>query len=269
MYQAVVSDLDGTLLNSLGEISTENSQILEEWHHEGVVIMVATGRFDADARRVLANLSFNPIIVSCNGAMIKGGEELPFFTQCLPVPVSELILNRIADFPLHVTVFSENGWHMIEENPFFEEYISQSGLKCNYTTKEEIQNIKALKILLQGNEEEVNDYYKVLCEAFGEFTNICKSSTHTIDIVMKGLTKAEAIKHVLCEKGIQMDGVIAFGDAMNDLEMLQQAGEGVVMGNAMEELVNAVPNCNRTRSNDENGVAYFLNTLKQKKACSE
>ena len=38
---------------------------------------------------------------------------------------------------------------MIEENLFFEEYISQSGLKCNYTTKEEIQNIKALKILLQ------------------------------------------------------------------------------------------------------------------------
>ncbi|MBD1557488.1 HAD family hydrolase [Vibrio sp. S9_S30] len=263
MYQAVVSDLDGTLLNSQGALSRETIRVLEEFHHDGVVVMVATGRFDTDARRVLTELSFNPVIVSCNGAMIKGGESHPLFTQCLPKVLSQSLLNRAVDLPFHITVFSEKGWHMVEENPFFEDYIAQSGLTCDYTTEDEIKNIEALKILLQGSEEQVNHYCTILKDEFGAQTNICKSSPNTLDIVMKGLSKAEAIKHFLSKKGIDMVNVVAFGDAMNDLEMLQQAGEGVVMGNAMDELVKALPHCTITRSNDDNGVAYFLRSLKE------
>lgn len=263
MFQAIVSDLDGTLLNSQGELSRETIQVLEDFHQDGVTVMVATGRFDTDARRALTGLSFNPVIVSCNGAMIKGSESCAQFTQCLPITLSESLLNRVIDLPFHITVFSEKGWHMIEENPFFEEYITQSGLTCDYITEEGIKSIEALKILLQGSEEQVNHYCMILKEEFGEHTNICKSSPNTIDIVMKGLSKAEAIKHFLSKKGITMNDVVAFGDAMNDLEMLQQAGEGVVMGNAMHELVKAIPQCTRTRSNDENGVAYFLTALKE------
>ncbi|CCN80746.1 putative Cof-like hydrolase [Vibrio nigripulchritudo SFn27] len=263
MYQAIVSDLDGTLLNSQGVLSSETIRVLEEFHRNGVVIMVATGRFDTDARRVLTGLSFNPVVVSCNGAMIKGSESHPLFTQCLPMMLSESLLNRVADLPFHITVFSEKGWHMVEENPFFEDYIAQSGLTCDYVTDDEIKSIEALKILLQGSEEQVNHYCMILKDEFGAHANICKSSPNTIDIVMKGLSKAEAIKHFLSGKGINMANVVAFGDAMNDLEMLQQAGEGVVMGNAMDELAQAIPQCARTRSNDENGVAHFLMTLKE------
>ena len=66
---------------------------------------------------------------------------------------------------------------------------------------------------------------------------------------------------MLQQNGFSLDETIAFGDGMNDLEMLSLVGRGVVMGNAHDRLVKALPDHERTLSSDEDGVARYLERL--------
>ena len=79
---------------------------------------------------------------------------------------------------------------------------------------------------------------------------------HVIEIVKNGLNKAVGIQKVANYLNIPKDRIIAFGDEDNDLEMIDYAGTGVAMGNAISPLktiANAI-----TLSNEEDGIAIFL-----------
>lgn len=70
-WRAAVIDLDGTLLDDQGNISDRSIKVLELLHRRNMAIVIATGRLDADARRILEKIDFTPTVVSCNGALIK------------------------------------------------------------------------------------------------------------------------------------------------------------------------------------------------------
>lgn len=70
-YRAIVSDLDGTLLDPSGNLSDVTVETLNILQRRGLEIVIATGRCDADARGIVDGLGFSPVIVSCNGAMVN------------------------------------------------------------------------------------------------------------------------------------------------------------------------------------------------------
>ena len=70
-----------------------------------------------------------------------------------------------------------------------------------------------------------------------------------------------AIKRLLARQDIPLAQTIAFGDAMNDLELLSSVGHGVLMGNAMHELQRHLPDLPRALPNHQDGVAHFLEQL--------
>src|SRR5690625_963838 len=81
---------------------------------------------------------------------------------------------------------------------------------------------------------------------------------HVIEVMNKQMNKAEALKKIADEYGIPNNRIIAFGDGANDLEMIDYAGIGVAMGNAIEELKTLAKY--ETDTNEEHGVANFLAT---------
>ena len=82
------------------------------------------------------------------------------------------------------------------------------------------------------------------------------SKKHYLEVMNKDVNKGEALKKLFLMEGINIDKVIAFGDAWNDLEMLQIVGHGVAMGNAEEELKTLVGRSCGT--NDEDGIGEYL-----------
>jgi HMP-PP phosphatase len=262
MFKAVVCDLDGTLLNDEGRLSHYTSSTLERLNRSGIKVVIATGRFDLDARRVLTDLNFCPTIVSCNGAMVrKDLTSTPFSLDHLPTSISAEIINELKDSDVHITLFSEQGWHMFSPNKYFDEYIEDSGLICDHLPVDELLQKTAIKLLLQGEESEINRLKKSIDSRYGKFINSSKSSFCTLDLVSHGLSKADAIKRYLSQYNITIGESIAFGDAMNDLEMLQQSGKGVVMGNAITELAVTLASNPKTESNQADGVAKYLDKV--------
>jgi hydroxymethylpyrimidine pyrophosphatase-like HAD family hydrolase len=78
-------------------------------------------------------------------------------------------------------------------------------------------------------------------------------------IMAQGVNKLGALRHILDKLGTGIDKVMFFGDDINDIELIKECGIGIAMGNAAAK-VKAIAN-NITLSNEEDGIAAFLNAL--------
>ena len=86
-----------------------------------------------------------------------------------------------------------------------------------------------------------------------------KSSDILLEIMAKGISKADALGRFCDHLGVSPQDTVAFGDNYNDVEMLEAAGRGYVMGNAPEEILQRFPL--HTADNDHDGIAEVLDSL--------
>ena len=93
---------------------------------------------------------------------------------------------------------------------------------------------------------------------FGEKANITFSSPFCLEIMAAGVSKGHALDAIAKMRGHQLKDCIAFGDGMNDLEMLSMAGKGVVMGSAHHKVKMALPDHEIIGCCDEQAVAHYL-----------
>jgi hydroxymethylpyrimidine pyrophosphatase-like HAD family hydrolase len=102
--------------------------------------------------------------------------------------------------------------------------------------------------------------YEILQERYEDVTNILLSdNNHLIQIMSKTATKETALLDIFKEKYVDSEKVVAIGDDLNDLGMIQRFGCGIAMGNAVEEVKNAATYV--TLTNDEHGVSYALRDI--------
>jgi Cof subfamily protein (haloacid dehalogenase superfamily) len=142
------------------------------------------------------------------------------------------------------------------------------GFNVDYSAQSENQTIKVVpdlglinfrphKIMMSAQPEVVDQYMKPLIEPFHDEVNFLKSRQDFIEINAKGVDKGNALKKYCELFSIGASEVLAFGDSYNDLTMIEYAGIGVAMGNAVDE-VKAIADA-VTLSNNEDGIGHFLN----------
>ena len=113
-----------------------------------------------------------------------------------------------------------------------------------------------VKMLISGDPKLISAVYPSIQKSLCQQCDVVVSDPFLIEITAKGVNKGRAL-HSLCEYlGIDVKEAAAFGDSANDIPMLKEAGYGVAMGNATEEVKQASKYM--TSSNDENGIAEFL-----------
>ncbi|MED5504858.1 MAG: HAD-IIB family hydrolase, partial [Pseudomonadota bacterium] len=97
-----------------------------------------------------------------------------------------------------------------------------------------------------------------LREQFGDRLNIAFSTPWCLEVMSAGVSKGDALKAVAESIGLTLENTIAFGDGMNDVEMLSMAGKGLVMGTSHEKVMKALPNNEVIGSNADDAVAHYL-----------
>ncbi|HEY5716743.1 MAG TPA: HAD-IIB family hydrolase [Psychromonas sp.] len=100
--------------------------------------------------------------------------------------------------------------------------------------------------------------YELLAARYGDRINLTFSLTKCLEVMCANTNKGEAVKAVLKSKGLQACDAIAFGDGMNDIEMLSVVAKPVLMANAQRSLQDALPNVEKTLSSQEHGVAVMM-----------
>jgi len=273
-YRLVALDIDGTVLNSAQQVTPELREVLARLAGRGVRTVLSTGRRWRNTVSVLHEMGHvHPTAVCCGGALIKeaDGEQTLYtapmrhatarltarlFRECGLVPM------LLYDRPLGGTELklAEGDRALAEPLPYlrmnpgsFEWYAG------DYPPGEE----PPLVVYTVDAQEKVRAAEAAVVEGLGE-AGIVKAMVQrrygpdqvALEVHDPAATKWHALEWLLGQWGVRPEEVVAIGDDVNDLPMLEAAGLGVAMGNAVPEVKEVADTV--TTSNDEHGAALAL-----------
>jgi len=232
-YKAVFFDIDGTLVNEEKEIPQDTIEAIAQLKESGIDVFIATGRAPYYFQHYAKPLGIDSF-VSFNGSYVvykgKVVHEHPIPKKTLELLESTALANN---HPI-VMQGAEAGYSNYEEHPFVAESFHDLRVEVPGYRSSYWKEAKVYQALLYCEAHEESLY----TSAEAPFGNLNFVRWHRVamDVIPGGGSKAKGIEAVLKHLGITPAEAVAFGDGLNDKEMLSYVGLGIAMGNAHEEV---------------------------------
>ena len=291
----IAIDLDGTLLNSSGQVSPRNLAALRLAESSGIEIVISTGRRHSFAMRVLRDLHLHhaSAVVSSNGTVIRTiGSELIHRTH-LPLSTARWLCSHLNDYrntlvltfdltgadgedsrgalivqhldDLHTSI---GRWMRANERYIQHVQHLEDALQPNHNPPIQMMLCGPIARMRQAethlNEHPlitpVGDHEAPNAEVALHRTTYPETDVTLLDILPAGCSKASALKHLAQLRGFTPADILAIGDNWNDVAMLRLAGQAALMSNAPDDLKAIAHTSGWTivPSNDEDGVATAI-----------
>ncbi|MDR1916890.1 MAG: Cof-type HAD-IIB family hydrolase [Synergistaceae bacterium] len=255
----IATDLDGTLLNSLGKISERNMEVLTKAARLGVSIIINTGRMFASAKDFASQLGFHMPLICYNGAMLRGpnGEILSHLT--LDMDIARQLLSMFRERGMYVQSYIDDVLFVKDQNEDeAQDYMRFFGVKLHPIGDDIYSPQSAPTKLLSVTDglEQSHELKEELSRLFGTKLYVTSSNSNFVEMMNPGVNKGRGLTAMANMLTIPMEAVMAIGDGENDIEMLRLSGIGVAMQNAREivkETANYI-----APTNDEDGVAWAI-----------
>lgn len=263
MYKVVISDLDGTLLNSQHQVSPATRATLHTLVGQGVRFMVATGRHLIDVQGIRQALGFDCDLITANGALVSDAADRVLVEHALHPEVADDLLGMAVPgrSPIGLHLYKRDGWYVGREMPEWLAFHTESGFSYRVVDMAGLDRRGINKILYTGEHEELLALEQRLVGRHGDRTSITFSRLDCLEVMAENVNKGNAARETLEADGISLEEVVAFGDGMNDLELLSMAAHAFVMENAADRLKEALPNLPRAPSCDDDGVARCVRRI--------
>ena len=259
----IVLDLDGTLLSDWQTITETTKNYLKDLSKQGHKIVIATGRPFRSSEKFYDELELTTPIINYNGGYVTNKHDKDFKPTSIAIPKEYVI--DIFNSNKHVI---KNAFGEVGDDIYLYEDTTEIRPLLHYfngatLTVGEFHEILEhdtngfLIVSHEGQAQVVEDYVrdnykdKVLARNWGAFYNF------VIELYTPETTKGEGLKYVADYLGFDPENIIAFGDAHNDIEMLEYAGTGVAMKNAQDVLKEHADYITEY-TNTEDGIVHFL-----------
>ncbi len=258
MKKIIFLDVDGTLVDMQQNMLQSAKDAINEAKKNGHYVVICTGRMKSGIYPWLLDIGFDGIVASAGANVYWKGEEI--YSACL----SKKDLSKVAKvLTKHNAIFAfqgDKGRFMDSDNKTkIEEYFTSRGMediinqfpKNIYENPEDCESIESgiymnCDVDIDTIQKEIGSGLKITGASFGE------ERIKNGEFTKMGITKATGMKMIVEHIGLTRDKVIAFGDGLNDIEMIEYANTGVVMGNAVDELKEIADMV--TTSIDDDGV---------------
>ena len=270
--KAILLDIDGTLTNSKKEITQETLTALKNAQDRGIRLVLASGRpakglshygdllnmwmhhglfvcyngarvIDCESKEVLVDVTIKPELVTAVLEHMKKFDVIPIVTYGEYMVVEDvyhcMIKNGDQDFNVVQYESRMNNYRLME---------------CEDLAK--FTNFPVNKILTAADSDYLQAHWQEMREPFKDTLSCMFTSNFYYEYTSLGIDKGAALREAMAKIGIKPEECIAFGDAENDIPMLEFAGIGVAMGNA-RDAVKAMAD-EVTLSNEEDGIAHSL-----------
>ncbi len=253
MSKIVYFDIDGTLLDHDKKLPDSTKEAIVQLKKKGTFVAIATGRAPFMFESLREELDIDSF-VSFNGQYVVFEKEA-IYRNPLKTSEVEKLYNHAR----------ENGHPLV--------FMNEKTMKSSVQHHEFIE--KSMGSLKFPHPEEDKDFYKgrdlyqslLFCEEqdekmyFPEYPDFgfIRWHPYSVDVLPAGGSKAEGIKKMIERLGFELKDVYAFGDGLNDIEMLNAVGTGVAMGNAADVVKHAADRV--TASVDEEGIWTGLKEL--------
>lgn len=265
MKKLIALDIDGTLYNDEKKITHKTRQALIDAQKNGHVAVLASGRPTPGLYLQSEELKlekYHGLLLSYNGGKVTDitSNEV-IYQKAIPNKTAKKLLKHLEKFDVNPIV--DDGVYIYTNKP--------NGFKLDFESQQNRLEIKKVdnicnsvdfdpvKILIAAPNEILAPLIDEICKPFKDTLSFVMSAPFYLEATVKGVTKAHALKKISEKLNIDRSDVIAFGDAENDMSMIEYAGKGVAMGNACETLKEAADMV--TLSNNDDGIAFALDKL--------
>lgn len=271
--KVIIMDVDGTLTNTNKVITPLTKQTLLKAEEQGAILILASGRPTSgllDIAKELEMHKHHGLLVSYNGSKVIDCETMEtLFNQALSVEEGKAVLEHMKKFD-KVRPMIDKGEYMYVNNVYdnmimfngapFDviQYESRGGKfkLCEIDDLAEFVDFELNKILTTSDPEYLQSHYEEMMEPFRDKLSCMFTGPFYFEFTAQGIDKAKALDTVLIPMGYKKEEMIAFGDGHNDASMVNYAGIGVAMANAVQDLKDIADEV--TLSNDEDGIAVTL-----------
>lgn len=265
----IAIDLDGTLLDSNRVVSEENYQAIQEAKAAGIQVVLCTGRPLRSMNYLLDEVGLkgeSDLAITYNGGLIQKtstGEvvhemtldraeslEIYKLSQLLNLPVNYIDLDYIYEptYPEgRASIYNKGATNIPADQ----------ALKFANVDITELPNpFKINKVVMSRPADELDEAIATIPAAYYKKFNIYKSQSTILEVLPTEVDKGHAMRIVGDMLGLDKSQIMGIGDQENDLSLVQQAGFGVAMGNAIDLVKDSADYI--TKTNDESGVAYAI-----------
>lgn len=267
----ILLDIDGTLTNSRKQITPKTREALLRAQASGITLALCSGRPEQGLYRWAEELDMvrhDGLFVCCNGGRVVNCRTREvLFDQPIPAEDARAVLEHLKRF--RVVPMVARGEYMYVTDVFDHDiclpepfnvmrYEARGNgyLLCEVRDLAEFVDFGPNKILTYGQPEYLQAHHEEMAGPFRGRVNAMFTAPFYFEYTAPGVDKARAIHSALTPLGFRPEEMLAFGDAENDISMLEYAGTGIAMGNAREAVKRTADEV--TASNDEDGIACAL-----------
>jgi Cof subfamily protein (haloacid dehalogenase superfamily) len=262
MYKLIGLDIDGTLLNSQKQISCRTHSVIQAAKNRGIHIVLSSGRPIEGMRPYLKQLGLeteNNYAVHYNGSFVENvrtGKII--YQQVINATDVKTIARTAQELGVNTHAFSQKLGLITPKSTTYTQLEAQlNGIDVHEMDFESIADDHPMvKAMMVDEPDKLLQAYQNLPSSLTEHFTIVRSAPHFLEFLNPKSNKGRGIEAVAKQLGIEAKEVMCIGDAENDHHMIEFAGLGIAMGNAMPQ-TKAIADY-ITSSNNEDGVAEAI-----------
>jgi Cof subfamily protein (haloacid dehalogenase superfamily) len=240
-YTLIAVDLDGTLVDERLQIKNKDLDCINKVRQLNIKVTFATGRTFRSALPYIQQLGIEEPVILCNGAsIIEPRSRRILFQENVSQEITRLALIKSSEYGLDPLIYIDplDGLPCVSAlTEVIKDFILLEGFHSAQTDNLEnlIQQNPPLKVQVVGDRQPLGRLKQALLETFPTVP-IVMTQDNYLEIMPVGVSKGEALRRLCTIEGIPLNQTVAFGDALNDLELLDLAGLGIAMNHAPEAL---------------------------------
>ena len=260
-YKMIVLDLDGTLMSSKNNILTRTKEALFKAQEAGVTVVLASGRPTYGMLKAAKELRLHEYpgyLLSYNGGrIISVPTNEMIYDKSLAPEISHELFDLAREYNLNIMAYEDDKIVTMDDDEYIqkESYINAMPINRVDDFKSAL-TFNSVKCLCTGSPEYLAEVELKFKERVGHKLSIMRSAPFFLEIMPQHISKSYSLQKLLDHLGLDVSQMIACGDGYNDLSMIEFAGLGVAMGNAVAEVKEKSNYI--TLSNDEDGIAHVI-----------
>lgn len=263
MYKILAFDIDGTLVDSNKNVTPATKEAVRKAAKKGCKIVIATGRPVPGITKTAQAIGLDELdgyVLSFNGGIVmsyKDGRTI--FENMIPMEYYAEICDIAKE--CNVNIISYENYNVVTEKKD-DKYVDIE-CKINGIDCKEVKSLKDYltfpvpKFIMLGDGDYLAEVEKKVQAKIGDKLDVYRSEPFFLEILPKGVNKADSLNKLLSHLNLKREELMAFGDGFNDISMIEFAGMGVAMSNGNDVIKEKADYI--APSNDEDGIAYVLN----------
>ena len=254
----IVSHLDGTLLGSDHTQHESTVEVLRALAKQGHHVALASGRHYHDMKVFRDELDISAHLISTNGAYVHDPKGTLLAATHVDPEHAKTLIELPRPPQVRLSLYRESGWHIDADAPYLLSLHASTGFRYEVVPPAQMDTNGVGKVLYLGDPNALKQLETQARAAHGDGLHITYSTIDSLEIMAGGVNKGVALAALLERLDLTPAACMAFGDNLNDTEMLELAGEAQVMANAHPELFDRIKGAERIGHHGEAAVAEWL-----------